>query len=142
MTNNKITVSDLNELADLIRKWGTDRGIIGDSAKATQQTQFVKLLEEVAELNEAIKESNQPEIIDAIGDCTVVLILLAELAGTTFEACLDSAYSVISKRTGKMVDGMFIKDTPAAPASDDDDFNEPLGTPQGNCDGDVCESCQ
>ena len=98
------------ELIEAIRTWGTERNIIGDNAKATTQTQFVKLLEEVEELNVAIGTSNQVEIVDAIGYCTVVLILLADLAGERFEECLESAYEVIKQRTGKIVDGVYVKD--------------------------------
>jgi hypothetical protein len=32
------------------------------------------------------------------------------MGGTTIEECIDEAYDVISKRTGKMVNGTFVKD--------------------------------
>jgi NTP pyrophosphatase (non-canonical NTP hydrolase) len=99
------------ELIEAIRTWGTERNIIGTNAKATTQTQFVKLLEEVEELNVAIAVPDQAEIVDGIGDCTVVLILLSELAGVKFEDCLFSAYNEIKERTGKIVDGIFHKDS-------------------------------
>lgn len=100
------------ELINAIRTWGEERNIIGDNAKATTQTQFVKLLEEVEELNVAIAVPDHDEIIDAVGDCTVVLILLAELAGVKFEDCLLNAYTVIRDRTGHMsADGLFVKDS-------------------------------
>jgi hypothetical protein len=41
----------------------------------------------------------------------VVLILLADIIGTPLEDCLDSAYNVIKSRTGKMVNGQFVKDS-------------------------------
>jgi NTP pyrophosphatase (non-canonical NTP hydrolase) len=103
-------IGGFGALVSLVRQWGADKGIIGDHAKATVQTQFDKLLEEVEELNVGISTSNHEETRDAIGDCTVVLILLAELAGTRFEECLHEAYEVISRRTGVMLDGKFIKD--------------------------------
>jgi NTP pyrophosphatase (non-canonical NTP hydrolase) len=93
-----------------VRQWGIDKGIIGDDGKATETSQLSKLLEEAAELVHAIEINDEAEKIDAIGDCTVVLILLSEIIGTPFEACLESAYNVISKRTGKMVNGQFLKD--------------------------------
>ena len=40
----------------------------------------------------------------------VVLTNMAHLGGTKIEECIDSAYKVISKRTGKMVNGTFVKD--------------------------------
>ena len=36
---------------------------------------------------------------------------LARLGDTSIELCIDQAYDVISKRTGKMVNGTFVKDT-------------------------------
>ena len=101
---------ETHELIEAVRQWGRDKGIIGDQAKATERTQLFKLLEEIGELQSAIRTNDQAEKIDAIGDCTVVLILLADLIGIPFEECLDTAYQVISQRTGKMVDGTFVKD--------------------------------
>jgi NTP pyrophosphatase (non-canonical NTP hydrolase) len=93
-----------------VRAWGVDKGIIGPNGKATERGQLNKLIEEVEELVEAVCENDRDEKIDAIGDCTVVLILLSEIIGVPFEECLDSAYQIISKRTGKMVGGVFVKD--------------------------------
>ena len=99
---------------DLIRDWGKEKGIINDGhgmlGKATPETQFGKLLEEVTELHGGLTNDDQEEVIDAIGDCVVVLTLLAELRGVSIETCIESAYDVISKRTGKMVNGTFVKD--------------------------------
>jgi hypothetical protein len=39
------------------------------------------------------------------------LILLAELVGVKFENCLLAAYQEIKDRQGKMVDGMFVKES-------------------------------
>ena len=101
---------ETHELSESVRQWGRDKGIIGAQAKGTEFTQLTKLLEEVGELQHAIRDNIEHEKIDAIGDCTVVLILLADLIGIPFEECLDTAYQVISQRTGKMVDGQFVKD--------------------------------
>ena len=40
----------------------------------------------------------------------VVLTNLAYMRGVHIESCISSAYDVISKRTGKMVNGTFVKD--------------------------------
>ena len=40
----------------------------------------------------------------------VVLTNLAHMRGLTIEECIHSAYEVINKRTGKMIDGTFVKD--------------------------------
>ncbi len=93
-----------------VREWGIDKGIIGPNGKATEHTQLDKLIEEVEELTNAVCDNDEAEKIDAIGDCTVVLILLSEIIGVSFEECLSLAYHVISKRTGKMIGGVFVKD--------------------------------
>ena len=67
-------------------------------------------MEEAGELGRAILKENEGEQIDAIGDMVVVLTNLAELLGLTIEECVESAYEVISKRTGKMKNGTFVKD--------------------------------
>ena len=91
----------------LIRQWAQERGLYTNGDK---KTQFVKLMEESGELARGILKNDKPEIVDAIGDMVVVLTNLAALSGVTIEHCIDSAYKVISSRTGKMVDGTFVKD--------------------------------
>ena len=95
---------------DKIRDWGKDRGLIGASGKATVKGQLMKLNEEFNELVDAVGDSNQDEIADAIGDMTVVLVLLSDLLGLRYEQCVFGAYEVIAKRKGKMRDGVFVKD--------------------------------
>jgi NTP pyrophosphatase (non-canonical NTP hydrolase) len=92
---------------DLIRKWASERGLY---KKGDPKTQALKLVEEVGEICRAILKDDHEETIDGIGDAVVVLTNLAELCGTDIEFCIDSAYNVISKRTGKMVNGTFKKD--------------------------------
>ena len=92
---------------DLIRDWADKRGLYehGDP-----KTQSLKLVEEVGEICRATLKEDHDEVVDGIGDCVVVLTNLAELHGVRIEECIASAYGVISKRTGKMVNGTFKKD--------------------------------
>ena len=91
---------------DLIRDWAEDKGIY---AKGDPKTQYIKLMEEAGEVGRAILKNDKPEIQDGIGDMVVVLTNLAYLGGTNIEHCIDSAYNVIRKRKGKMVNGTFVK---------------------------------
>ena len=82
-----------------------------------QLVAFQKLLDKeglkdfpVSSFSIHLVESILDETKDGIGDTMVTLILLCEMLDLTVEDCLQSAYDVISKRTGKMVDGTFIKD--------------------------------
>jgi len=93
---------------DLIRTWANDKGIYD---KGDTKTQYLKLMEEVGELADAILKDDKPEIVDAIGDIIVVLTNLARLENLRVEDCVQSAYDVIKNRTGKMENGTFVKST-------------------------------
>jgi len=96
-----------DELFDCIRKWANERGLYD---KGDPKTQYIKLMEETGEIGRAILKNDTEQIIDGIGDAVVVLTNLAELCGVPIEECIQEAYNVISKRTGKMVNGTFVKD--------------------------------
>lgn len=55
-------------------------------------------------------KKDEVEIKDAIGDCIVVLTILSSMYSINVEECINSAYSIIEKRTGKIVNGVFVKD--------------------------------
>ena len=90
-----------------IRTWAETRGLY---KKGDPMVQYVKLQEEAGELAKALLKDDQPEVIDAIGDMVVVLTNLAHQRGVYIESCIQSAYEVINKRTGKMINGTFVKD--------------------------------
>ena len=104
---NPVHNPDIVDRFELIRDWARSRGLYD---KGNSHTQYVKLQEEAGELAKALLKNDKPEIIDAIGDMVVVLTNLAFLQGYDIEHCIDSAYKVISKRTGKMINGTFVKD--------------------------------
>ena len=111
------------ELETKVLEWAGEKGIL---EKATPLAQAKKTLEEVQELLESVDAQEKEhyfftntkgkevitadEIKDALGDILVTIIIGAKLQGLKLEDCLESAYNVISKRTGKMVDGVFVKD--------------------------------
>jgi len=97
-----------DNIFNCIRQWADERGLY---EKGDPKTQYIKLMEEAGEVGRAILKNDTPEIIDGIGDMVVVLTNLAELTGTPIEDCIQAAYDVISKRTGKMKNGTFVKDT-------------------------------
>lgn len=102
-----------------IRQWAENRGLY---EKGDTKTQYIKLQEECGELAKALLKDDREEIIDAIGDIVIVLTNLTQLTGFAvedhvfglrrlqIEDCVNSAYSVIAKRTGKMENGTFVKD--------------------------------
>lgn len=96
-----------NELEALVLAWADQKGILQNG---TPNAQCDKTFEEVEELAEGIENDDREEIIDALGDILVTIIIQAEMQGLSLTECLESAYNVIAKRTGKMVDGQFVKD--------------------------------
>lgn len=105
--NGSLNYMKTDNRFQLIRDWAGERGLY---TKGDKKTQFCKLMEEAGELGRAVLKDDQPEFVDAIGDMVVVLTNMAHLGGTTIEECIDAAYKVISKRTGRMVNGTFVKD--------------------------------
>lgn len=96
---------DIDELIGTIAVWGQEHGI------DNPDKQTVKLLEECGELaHEVVRNRYNSKLTeDAIGDIGVVLIILADMLGYDFGDCLRLAYNEIKDRTGKTVDGSFIK---------------------------------
>lgn len=90
-----------------IRQWARDRNLI-DGSDVKSQT--VKLMEEVGELASGVAKNKVDVVTDSIGDCVVVLTILAEQHGLTIENCIEAAYKEIRDRKGRMVDGVFVKE--------------------------------
>lgn len=91
-----------------IIQWANSRGLVDPS---NDKAQLLKSFEEMGEVARAVLKDDRPEIIDGIGDVLVTLIILAEIKGLKLEECLEAAYNVIKHRTGKTVNGVFIKNT-------------------------------
>lgn len=114
--------NNLEQLKQLVINWADEKGIL---AKATPLTQFSKTEEEVEELGMALfaqdmgwetfenakgkRVKTTEEVEDSAGDIVVTLIIQAKMQCLTLQQCLQSAYDVISKRKGQMIDGVFVK---------------------------------
>lgn len=108
MNNHELTNNLTSMYIRKIAKWHHDRNLIDG---ATNQSQFLKLIAEAGELADNIAKGK--DCRDDIGDMIVVLINIAERNGYTIEECLDQAWNDIKDRKGKMVNGVFVKDTDA-----------------------------
>jgi uncharacterized protein YabN with tetrapyrrole methylase and pyrophosphatase domain len=103
----------IDALEEKIIDWGIAKGILNDANVFDQSWQIAqanKTQEEVDELFDAIGKEDKDEAIDAIGDVFVTLVMQASLWGVSIEECIEQAYNTIIKRTGKIVDGQFVKD--------------------------------
>lgn len=120
------------ELNANVIAWAYDKGIL---AKSNPLAQLSKTQEELDETKSALEgllqfqqdRSNQQttllpnsddeefnyifEAKDGIGDMLVTIIILAEMLGFDALECLEAAYNEIKNRTGKMVNGLFVKDS-------------------------------
>ena len=97
----------MNDVINNIKQWAFDRNLI---VGATPQAQMLKMTEEVGELAHAIARGDEALASDAIGDCVVVLTILASQLGLNINTCVEGAYNEIKDRKGKMVNGVFIKE--------------------------------
>lgn len=106
--NNHFTskCTDLNKLTSAIKLWSADRNLHAQDHKM----QTLKVGEEVGELFKAIVKNDQEELIDAVGDTYVTLVILCQQLGIEIEDCVSVAYNEIKDRKGKLVDGTFIKE--------------------------------
>lgn len=95
----------MDNLIERVITWGEKHNI------NNPWTQASKVMEE---LGETVGELNHGRFGDAfedgIGDTLVSLIIFAHINGKSVEKCLEKAVTEIEGRTGKTVDGNFIKD--------------------------------
>ena len=97
---------NLDKLVSRVELWHIERNLIDGS---TDQAQFVKLIEESGELAGNIARGK--DVRDDIGDMMVVLINIALRNKYDLYECLEVAWDDIKDRKGKMVDGVFIKES-------------------------------
>lgn len=95
-------------MQDLIRAveiWGEERGLFDQSSA---EKQALKMVSEVGELCDDLIKGK--DVTAEMGDVLVTLVLLAKHKGITLQAALENAFLKINARTGKMINGTFVKD--------------------------------
>ncbi|RJR07942.1 hypothetical protein C4588_06235 [Candidatus Parcubacteria bacterium] len=79
--------------------------------ETTIQDQLEKLQEEIEEFEEAHFDlHNAADEQMELGDVYVVLVNIAAKLGYSLERCGHMAYEKIKTRTGKMINGQFVRD--------------------------------
>jgi NTP pyrophosphatase (non-canonical NTP hydrolase) len=86
--------------------WADNKGLL---KRENSFKQFIKTVEEMGEVANALNKDNKEALIDGIGDVVVTLIILAKQNNLDIEDCLEHAWNEIKDRTGKTVNGVFIK---------------------------------
>lgn len=97
----------LEELTIKIEHWAVEREL--DLADPNKQ--MLKLMEEVGELAQGMAKDNKDQVIDSIGDVYVVLTILSMQLGYNVKGCVRKAYEEIKDRKGKMINGVYVKES-------------------------------
>lgn len=96
----------MNDLITKVIGWADDKDLLKPENSLKQ---FTKVVEETGEVAAALARNNKDNLKDGIGDVVVTLIILAEQNGITLHECLETAWDEIKDRTGKTVNGAFVK---------------------------------
>lgn len=99
---------DFKWVEDKVIEWAKDRLIFEQSHSLAQMN---KLQEELNELGLALSGNNHRLIKDGIGDMMVVLTMIAHFNNLDLFTCYASAYLEIKDRKGKMINGIFVKES-------------------------------
>lgn len=98
---------DLGLAVERNAKWHHEKDIV-DGGR--EDAQILKLQEEVLELCEALEEGfDDDECKKEAGDVLTVIINLLERRHWTVQECLELTNEKLSKRTGKKINGTFVK---------------------------------
>lgn len=100
-------INKFKNLQTKILIWAKQRDLLKPE---NANSQFLKVVEELGEFAGAIAKNKRAEMKDGLGDTLVTLIILANQLDLDLVGCLDIAYNEIKNRTGRTVDGTFIKD--------------------------------
>jgi len=104
-----MTLEETHDLQTLIKKvisWHHDRNLIKGSS---DKDQTLKLLQELGELSDSVCKGK--DIKDDIGDMLVVMLNITSRNNVSLEECLAKAWEDIKDRKGRMIDGIFVKET-------------------------------
>jgi len=99
-----------DNLEQQVLDWAAEKGIFDNSTPIDQMS---KMKEEVEELDEELClfiDKSLIRIKGELGDVLVTVIIQAHFHGLSLADCLQQAHDKISKRKGKLVDGVFVKE--------------------------------
>ena len=60
---------------------------------------------------EGLAKDKPEQVEDSIGDMYVVMTILSLQLGLDIEDCVQKAYNEIKERKGKMINGVFVKES-------------------------------
>lgn len=95
----------MNTLIEKVKWWSRDREL----RKSNSDKQLLKAQEEFGEVIQSYLKDQPDELKLELGDVLVTLIIFAQQQDIDLYECLELAYDKIANRTGKLVDGVYIK---------------------------------
>ncbi|WP_243343581.1 MazG-like family protein [Anaerococcus sp. AGMB09787] len=103
------------DLKDKVLSWADDKDLLHEE---NADKQFMKVIEEVFEFKSEFYLRNMfgdnefayKDMMLEMGDIFVTLIILCEQIGVDPEECLSMAYEKIKGRSGRTINGNFIKE--------------------------------
>jgi len=103
-------VTTVEKLEVEVVRWAKQKGIFDESSAASQMD---KMYEEVEELDEEVRDiiQDREAIKNELGDVLVTCVIQAHFRGLHLQTCLEAALNKITKRTGRMINGQFAKDS-------------------------------
>src|SRR5690625_4540794 len=78
--------------------------------KTTYSDQFLKLKEEVGELEEALPTGDDEQILSEAGDVYITLMNVLKCCGLSMEQAVNYSVDKVVKRKGQVKNGVFIKE--------------------------------
>lgn len=104
MNSNENFTTD--SLIEAVKTWGRNHKIFDPIS------QYAKFVEEAGEIAHELTRNklHSPELVDAIGDTLVTVIILADILDIDPVEALNGAYNTIKNRTGHTENGSFIKE--------------------------------
>lgn len=97
----------MRELINATLEWAHAKGIM-DSSGAERQA--LKMVSEVGEFCDEVLKGDKQKQLSELGDVIVTCIVTGAKLGIDIEEALGAAYAKIASRTGKTVNGVFVKD--------------------------------
>lgn len=98
--------NSVEELEKKVIQWAEERDLYRQSTPITRSE---KIMEEVKELDDACLSLDAEDVRLEAGDVIVTLINFLQPMGLNLRVCLQAAYDKIKNRSGKIINGSFVK---------------------------------
>lgn len=100
---------DFESYAEGVLEWANEKGIFASSNSLKQLEKTYEELSEVIDEINRIPQDNEKILLE-FGDVLVTLVIAMQFHNIDAATALGAALTKIMSRTGKMVDGKFVKD--------------------------------